>query len=161
MEEQKIKNLIKGWYENKTKLKSDPFFKFLCLWICFNAWLDYCSGKNSDGEMIKWLVVQTPENSDLIAEYEHAKETELFKKSLERLVAGSPVEDSRGSRSSVIIQDANDRKNIIRAIYKIRCNLFHGGKNSNDQRDKKLVMDAGEILEKWISNLISSWKNKK
>lgn len=160
MEEQKIKNLIKEWYEYKTKLKSDPFFKFLCLWICFNAWLDYCSKKNSDREMIKWLIAQTPENSDLIAEYEHAKKLESFLNFLKSLKGMSPINNSRDSRPSVKIKNVDDRENIIRAIYKIRCNLFHGGKKSNDSRDQKLVICAGEILERWISNLISSWKDK-
>ncbi len=158
MDKQKIKNLVKAWYENKAKRETDPVFKFLCLWICFNAWLDYRSDKNSDKEIINWLIIQTQESSDLISEYEHAKQTEPFCKNLEALAQMSPVYDSRGHRDPIQIKDVNDRENIIRAIYKIRCNLFHGGKEANNTRDQKLVTCAQRILEKWIGNLVASWK---
>jgi len=163
MDEQKIKNLIKVWYENKAKRESDPIFKFLCLWICFNAWLDYRSRKETDRAMINWLVKQDTITSDLVREYENAKRTRSFVNSLKSLVVLSqkkPIEDSRGKQLSIIIGDENDFPNIVNAIYRIRCNLFHGGKTADDARDQKLIESCQRILERWIGNLLASWKYK-
>lgn len=160
MDEQRIKNLIKGWYENKARMESDPTFRFLCLWICFNAWLDYRSEGNNDGEMIGWLTEQTPESSDLIGEYEHAKQTEPFNNLLKSFAAMAPIHDSRGRRDPVEIDNENNRGNIIRGIYRVRCNLFHGGKEADNPRDQKLVMVCTEILNKWVGNLVNSWEHK-
>lgn len=157
MEEARVKNLIETWYQ-KSCFEQDVFSKFIFLWICFNVVLDYQSKKNSDREMIDWLVGQTKDSSDLIAEFEQAKKTEPFLKSLKALVAMAPIDDSKLVRPSVKIRDVDDRGNIIRALYRIRCNLFHGGKEANNARDQKLVTLAQRILEKWIGNLINSWR---
>lgn len=158
MNEKEVKNLIKVWYENKAKMEMDPIFKFLCLWICFNAWLDYQSKKSRDRDMIDWLVTQSPASSDLIRAYESAKQTEPFRRNLEALLKMSPIHDPRERYRSIVIQDLDDRKNIINAIYKIRCNLFHGAKEANNTRDEKLIRCTQKILEKWIGNLVASWK---
>ncbi len=160
MEEQKIKDLIKGWYENKAKRESDPFFKFLCLWICFNAWISYKSNKTTDRDMINWLKNETEKSSDIILEYEHAKKTDSFRKNLGSIVLFSPIKDSIGSRDSISVSGVDDMTNVIEAIYRIRCNLFHGGKSQNDSRDIKLVKCASIILEKWVGNLVVSWRSK-
>ena len=158
MEEYKIKNLIKGWYENKAKRESDSIFKFLCLWICFNAWLGYESKKSRDGEMISWLIKQSPRSSNLMQAYEDASQTKPFQKLVKALANMSPIRDPRGSnRKSIVINDENDRDNIIRAIYKIRCSLFHGGKRVNNSRDEKLIKISTEILNKLIGNLANGW----
>ncbi len=157
MKEQKIKNLVKIWYK-KAKFEQDPFSKFVFLWICFNAWLDYKSGEFLDSEMIKWLIGQTSSTSDLVLNYEMAKKTEPFKGNLKTLVNLSPVYDPRGRRSPIEIKDENDFENIVKVIYRVRCNLFHGGKEADNSRDRKLVEVSKRILEKWIGNLIATWK---
>ena len=157
MEEQKIKNLIKVWHE-KARLEQDSFSKFIFLWICFNAWLNYRSNKFLDSEMIKWIIKQNSSTSDLILHYENAKKTTPFKINLKNLSSMSPILDPRGKYPPVRIKDENDFENIIKGIYMIRCNLFHGRKEANNLRDKKLIDISRKILEKWIGNLITSWE---
>lgn len=157
MKEQRIKNLVKTWYE-KARFEQDPFSKFIFLWICFNAWLDYKSGEFLDSEMINWLIRQTFSTSDLISNYENAKKTEPLMRSLKTLADMSPIYDSRGRRDPIRIKDEDDFENIVKGIYRIRCNLFHGGKEANDSRDRKLVEVSKRVLEKWIGNLIATWR---
>jgi len=156
MTEEQIKNLIKIWYQRSNLELNNPFSKFLFLWICFNAWIAHRSEKRRDLEMIEWLIGQNESNSDLILNYENAKNTKSFVNNLKSFAMLSPISDSRGINNPIIIKDENDRENIIRGIYKIRCNLFHGGK-SDESRDSKLVTVSCRILEKWIGNLISNW----
>lgn len=155
MDEQKIKNLIREWYEKKALRETEPIFKFLCLWICFNAWLAYRSQKDRDCEMLDWLKQET--NSDLITVYENARRTKSFDNLLKSFVRMFPIHDSRGMRNSIKINDENDRGNIIKGIYQVRCNLFHGGKEANNFRDQQLVKVCADILEQWIGKLIDLW----
>lgn len=153
---QGIKNLIKVWYE-KSFMENDHFSKFLFLWICFNAWLAYRSGKDIDAHMIDWLVVQTASTSDLIEKYETLKINKHFSNALKELANQAPIKDSRGIRKDINIIDENDFENIVRAIYRIRCNLFHGGKSANESRDLKLVVLSNVILNYWVRSLSGGW----
>lgn len=153
-----VQELIKDWHWNRAKNEEDPFYRFMCHWICFNAWLDYKSEKYTDREMLNWLKRQTQDTSDIIASYEAMKLTTVGIQNLESLVAMSPIIDSKG-RTDIEISDVNDRDNIIEAIYRIRCNLFHGNKRSSSTRDVKLIRCVNFIMTKWMDNLISRWNN--
>jgi len=156
MEEKEIKNLVKTWY-GKSKFEQNPFSKFVFLWICFNAWISYKSDKPRDSDMIKWLIRQDALTSDLISSYENSKETEPFIRNLKTLANMPPIHDSRDGRKPIIIKDENDFRNIVKGIYRIRCNLFHGSKQYDNSRNLKLVMISYRILEKWIGNMICDW----
>lgn len=152
----RLKTLIKGWYEKGFR-ENDHFSKFLFLWICFNAWLDYSSGKEKDFEMIDWLISQSSVTSDLVKTFEDLKTKRHFRGALKVFANMTPIRDSRGSRDPIEIRDEDDFENIVRAIYRIRCNLFHGGKSANESRDLKLVVVSNEILKYWIGSLMASW----
>lgn len=156
MTEVEVKDLIKDWHRNKAKNERDPFFRFLCHWICFNAWLDYQSKKSTDRAMLNWLKLQTQDTSDIMASYEAMKLTTVGNQNLQSLTTMCPILDSKG-RGDISIRDINDRDNIIEAIYKIRCNLFHGNKRSSSTRDTKLVTCANQIMTEWIDDLINTW----
>lgn len=158
MNEARVKDLIKVWYE-KAKLENSPFSRFVFLWFCFNAWVAYRSNAETDTAMINWLVGRSPANSDLIGEYEHAMQTKPFQKLVGSLAQMSPIYDARDRRPPVAIRNETDREGVIRGIYRIRCNLFHGGKRADNVRDQGLVVLAQRILEKWLGNLIVSWRN--
>jgi hypothetical protein len=53
------------------------------------------------------------------------------------------------------IYDGKDLKQVLRIIYKVRNNLFHGGKDMNDEKDMNLVLYSSKvlyhILEKFLS----------
>lgn len=156
MKEVEVKDLIKDWQRNKAKNEQDPFYRFMCHWICFNAWLDHQSNKNSDRQMLDWLKQQSASTSDIIASYEAMKLTTVGLQNLNILVSMGPILDSKGRRD-IVMSDVNDRDNIIEAIYRIRCNLFHGNKRSSNVRDTKLVSCVNHIMTKWIDDLTAQW----
>lgn len=157
MEEQRLKNLIKVWYE-KARQERDPFSKFTFLWFCFNAWISFKSRREKDAEMIDWLISERDSNSDIVREFNRARGSEVFTSYLNSLANLQPMNDSRGIRGPIFIRDKTDFEGLVRGIYMVRCNLFHGGKEVDDIRDQKLVSISGKILEKWIGNLVSSWR---
>lgn len=162
MEEVQIKNLIKVWYK-KARFEHDIFSKFVFLWFCFNAWVDYKTKRETDAEMLKELADKSPAVTDMLNAYNVAfnSGTGVFKNSLKTLALMSqqkPIEDTKGRRKPICIKDENDFSNIVWAVYRIRCNLFHGGKQANDPRDLKLVTAAQRVLDKWLGNLIVQWR---
>lgn len=156
MREETVKELVRGWYLNKAKNETDEFYKLLCLWICFNAWLSHIVEENSDARMIQSLI-DNP-SFDLSRAYRSMAQTTTGKQALIDFSSMSPIADSREMRPEIVIRDAQDRESIIRGIYRVRCNLFHGGKNYNEIRDKKLVKCANRVLDKWMSELIGLWR---
>lgn len=151
-----VQETVKEWHRNKAKNENDQFYRFMCHWICFNAWLENQSGKSRDREMINWLKAQSTKSSDIISAYEEMKATTVGSQNLTTLVAMAPILGSKG-RQDISLRDIDDRDNVIEAIYRIRCNLFHGGKRSSNVRDTKLLTCVNHIMTKWIDALIAKW----
>jgi hypothetical protein len=156
MDEQKIKNLVKVWYE-KAKHETDEFSKFVFLWFCFNAWLAYRTEEDRDRDMLEILKARDPKTGDITAVYDNGFASQWFKDRITELQSLCPIYDPRNKYDPVIIGSMTDFPNICEAIYRIRCTLFHGGKSPDETRDRKLVIAAGNILGKWVGNLVSSW----
>lgn len=156
MNEDQVKELVRSWYKSKAKNEKDDYFKLLCLWICFNAWLSFISSEDSDSKMLNKFL-KNKLNAELKTAYENMSKTTTGLQALKDLVTMSPILDSRGIKPAVVIIDENDQENIVWGIYRVRCNLFHGGKTLNDSRDRKLVACVNRILDKWMSELIALW----
>lgn len=152
MSEQRIKNLIKVWWE-KAFREYEPFSKFLFLWICFNAWLAYKSGEDNDRDMIDWLKKQNSQSSDLVACFDACKTKNTFVDSLKSFKDNSPFIDSRGKRRDITVTSENDFENIVEAIYRVRCNLFHGGSEAHETETQRQIALSNIILNEWVATL--------
>lgn len=152
MNEQRIKNLIKIWW-GKAFSESDHFSKFLFLWICFNAWLAHESGEDIDRDMLDWLKKQNCHSSKLVDCFETCKMQRTFVDNLKFFAGNSPFKDSRGKRPDIIVKDENDFENIVEAIYRIRCNLFHGGSEAQENETQILIAMSNIILNVWVATL--------
>lgn len=150
-----LKELVRGWYKNKAEGETEPFFKFMCLWICFNALLEFESTRSRDRAMIDWLKSPLSDSSELWIAYQAMLLTDTGQQNIKNLAASCPVGGSRGDPLS--ISGTTDSDNIIEVLYRIRCNLFHGGKAEGNTRDVKLVTYANGVLSKWMSELIAKW----
>ena len=141
-----IKTLI-GWWKLWGERESDPFIKFFFFYVCFDAWITAESGKDRDTEKIDWFI-----NTDncLKERWKNIQST-VTKSWLSNLKNLSPIEDMRPSQNrKIYLNDTENIEEVVRFIYQIRCNLFHGSKNPMNSRDANLVDLAGRILEKWI-----------
>lgn len=159
MEENNVKELIRVWF-HKAQVETDIFSKFVFLWFCFNAWLAFKSNRETDGNMINWL--KRNRSSDLYIAYQSIIDSEADSTPIEELVNLSPIygevsHQRLARRADIRINDKNDFDNLIEAIYRIRCNLFHGRKDADLRRDQELVQACGNILEAWMQTLTAFW----
>lgn len=128
------------------------------LWICFNAWLAFESKEDIDVDMIRWLAGQHAEQPQLRAAFDLAAQSEDFVAYLRTLVSLSPIASTgRIQRRAIRIKSPADFANIAGGVYRVRCNLFHGGKSVRDSRDETLIRTCAQILEQWVGNLIAGW----
>ncbi|MBQ0002214.1 MAG: hypothetical protein KBT21_01620 [Treponema sp.] len=165
-----IKDSISGFTVIESNLKTwldfgmehnDPFFvKFMALWFAFNQEYNRFPGNDENG------------NSDI----EYAKIKEFCENYMDKLLSiydlvfkspfidiftEKPVKDMKKGFTSKhqkkycrdLIYGTHEEKTIaiFQIMYQVRCNLFHGGKSPNIDRDLDLVRYSGEILEIYLS----------
>jgi len=141
-----LKEIITNWVKiSKQQLfgTNDVFFRFMSLWIGFNAFFTFKYGNIRDKEKAQ----------------KFAKEQETGKRHQELLqndrdyensvaiIAEKGVTDSR-RKKRYTISDTKNFCQVMDCIYTIRCNLFHGSKLTDDLRDEKLVSASLDILDK-------------
>lgn len=83
----------------------------------------------------------------------------MFPSYLSNLARLSPIgRTGRREGEEVRIDSPDDFSAVMEGIYVVRCNLFHGAKRANSIRDQKLVRVCCAIMEKWVGNLVGSWR---
>ena len=138
------KKIINGLIKRGDK-EIDYFFKFISYWIAFNC----------------WLVAKTNEDRDRDALDKLYKESGLYgnfsniingnnKKLFDDLADIRPIEN-KGTRH--FLNNVNDFKEVMNFLYAIRCNLFHGRKSDNNERDCEVINAAAPVLEIVVKNI--------
>jgi len=120
----------------------DSADRFIFLWIAFNSILRKKYGEQlSDYQLIKECY--TSEEWKVI--FKNSRY--LFKNHVSKLRELSPVINMKNTNQSVSITNG-EIEDVIKTIYQIRCNLFHGRKNADDidSRDYNLIRSALAIL---------------
>lgn len=137
---------VKKWLERSEKVDRsvDKGDNFIDLWISFNGWMKSKFGeKKRDGDLID-SVCQLDEFIDI---FNQIKNERPFSDDLLKL-KGYTVKDMREPDNESRRREYDDSfESLIRTIYQIRCNLFHGRKNfEEDKNDFELVCLAYNIL---------------
>ena len=153
---------LRSWYDYGIKT-NDPFFiKFMALWIYFNhqyrVYAEY-EDENSN--------IHSRSEREQISEWCSKNKTRLLKR-MNRVFSSpfmeifleSPVKEYKGHdkfEETKKVQsyytdlksnnDENKIKALFQTLYTVRCNLFHGSKDTGDTNDVNLVRNSGEILE--------------
>lgn len=129
------------------------FVQFVALWESFNCWLRtpvQCqkpvASRARDTDLVNSFACD-PEVNNLFKKLLGVPDD--YKGALERLQKLCPVYEVRGgarTQKKVEITDTTDLTQIMDVVYQIRCNLFHGSKGLDDERDRNLVAVAAEVL---------------
>jgi hypothetical protein len=136
--------LIRKWHELATSdpaIQENVFFKFVASWVAFNAFYAEMFPKLShqDREQIKKyseLPVTKRKHAELLKNHEYKAAVEFFCR--------------QGVRGESIPSSLYDTKAIFTHLYRVRCNLFHGGKMPENPRDYKLVESAYAIVSRIV-----------
>ncbi|MBX4186922.1 MAG: hypothetical protein KW802_01530 [Candidatus Doudnabacteria bacterium] len=149
MTDQEVQDLIGWWIVRTRNLKNkgfhDEFVRFFIYYMCLDAWITHESGEDADQKKIKWFLGNHNLLKDVFIDVDRS--------SLGALKTLSPIKDMRPNKGGKLtsLSNVNDIGQVIRFIYQIRCNLFHGGKSPANGKDSDLVFHAGSFLDKWIN----------
>ena len=144
------------WLERvERKRKSvDDGDRFISLWIAFNGWMKGKYGEDKND----WTLLDSVEQDEEFKRvfYDLSQNEPVFANHLNKLGEYS-VDDMRG-RDQAVRYDGQF-ESLIEVIYRIRCNLFHGRKNlEEDKRDFELVRLAYRILLPLFKKYLSTYE---
>jgi hypothetical protein len=158
--------------------QQSEMMSFVTVWMAFNGWMAAVTGCERDAEMINALAADRRVNT----EFDRLMgEDAEFHRAVEEFVAMWPVLNVRDVRAKLGF-DAFRRHDrnallaacvagnvkqqpigwapgaalswelLLRTIYQVRCNFFHGEKSPQDPRDWQLVRHCDCILRLFIAD---------
>ncbi len=142
-------SIARTWY-NKAGCAEDPYDRFICLWFAFNAlYNEFLQGseRNAIGELVysnRYTLSNTSIHNIL-----NSPCVEFFKQRIVRDCRGSGRDTSESA--AVLRNSAFYPKkklyHLLRILYQVRCNLFHGNKMFGRDSDDQVVSNAAGALE--------------
>lgn len=137
----------KHWIERAERQQQlvDDGDRFISLWIAFNGWLkDKYGEEMRDADLIK--EVKTIIDLKTVFTTLMQKNQE-FSDRLESLKGYSVIDMRKKRRQAQPIEFDGTLEKLIDVIYRVRCNLFHGRKDvDEDRKDRELVGLTYSIL---------------
>ena len=138
-------DLIQKWHELATTdlaIQDNVFFKFVATWVAFNAFY---------AEMFPEISGYDKKQVEKYSDLPETKKihSELLKDQQYKAVVLFFC--MQGVRDVAKPRDLFDTQTIFKQVYKVRCNLFHGGKLPKNPRDYSLVENAYII----VSNVVN------
>ncbi len=119
--------------------------RFISLWIAFNGWM---RGKFGEDQTDRCQIESVKEMQDFKEVFNNLKINDpAFKEHLDKLGSLSVVDMRfRNGREEIVRYDGTF-ESLIEVIYQVRCNLFHGRKDiDEDKKDFELVKLSYQIL---------------
>lgn len=141
------RNIALEWYQYGLEKGDDFFMRFMMHWVAFN-WL-----YNSEGEDLEWdnIYKYFRRNKARLEKYDafSSPAIEIF---MEGPVYGKNMAASKENYEGV---KQNNTYSLIKTLYCVRCNLFHGSKSLMIERDQDLVRASAVILEGYLKALLT------
>lgn len=167
--------LARELLENAERQRS-AFMSFVNTWMAFNGWMESVTDAGTDARMIEAIA----ENRRLNEAFEALLDGQpAFQRQVVSFAADWPVINVRDARRKLgrdaffrferdeflnecrrhevrfqpaawVIGEVPTWPQLLRTVYAVRCNLFHGAKSPQNQRDRDLVRHSDRILRRFI-----------
>ena len=167
----KLLSKTEGWIQ-KAEKESDPFDKYVSYFIAFKILYDsYAKEKNADVDLSLGDSERAVEIRDLVPDKEA-----LFRDikiplhdSLEIIPAfreeywgqPHPVPIASRLREAFYSDNAEDTvEYLLKWLYKVRCNIVHGGENYNEELDKRILGYSNALLAKILAVVLPEYRRR-
>lgn len=149
-----IKEWIRRSERNVEKDFVDIGDKFISLWIAFNAWQKDMFGEAEKEVMLIEKVSNFDPMKKVFIEFKRDN------KKLDELAEFRVIDRRFPDNESKTVSYNGSFESLIKSLYAIRCNLFHGRKNFDDnESDRKLVELAYYILNPLFKKYLKDKEN--
>ncbi len=170
--DQSVKEIVRGWFLHADNGR-DEMQRFINLWMSFNGWATCVTEEETDAAMIRAVIEDARMRNAFDTLYERDG---YFRPAVDAFVDWWPIYDARSFRKKARqhrVHDIYSREDVRRyaeqwsiaksprnwtagnrpswsetiwAIYKVRCNLFHGQKGMQNPSDVQLVRVTYDVL---------------
>lgn len=173
-----IKNNAYAWYEYALKTGDDSVARFMMHWIAFNFMYSEYSRRDEDGDWNSERDRIERLCKDKYRDLKHCKQFEDLEKR-EKLWEYPILKGKNRPYGSIKPAMPTDRQLkpqdmtpeelwsvlrlgrglrriqcILLTLYQVRCNLFHGSKDPNYPRDRKLIQESATIMQGCMEALL-------
>ena len=151
----RVRRLVMRWY-GKARRETDVFSEFVYLYFCINALMSNLSGERTDRGALNWLYTNDNPLRDVWERFHQRKSIDDCIARLRRL---APVPTHRPVHvpQHLVISDAGAMNEVMDYIYQVRCNLFHGRKDPQDNMDAAYVRACNGILKPLVREVIADF----
>jgi hypothetical protein len=119
--------------------------RFIALWIAFNGWMKRTFGEGLKDKTLVERVINYPNIENTFDTLK--ANNEQFAKLLKELSVHTIADMRFITDTNRVVKYDGSFRSLIEAIYQIRCNLFHGRKDPDeDKKDYDLVCLSYDIL---------------
>ena len=154
------KEIIFKWYDRS---RLDYFDQYINLFIAYNAWFKKVTEVSKDREAITAL----KSRSGIWQQYirgETMQNLTPYMSEIVELTDQRPLQNLTHNGSvdphwNGVVENTHDWESLIEYWYRVRCNLFHGEKSPEEDRESKIVELAYKSLNEFMSEIISRMKN--
>ena len=174
--EPETKDLVLELMQNAARQRS-AFMSFVNVWMAFNGWMAAVTERETDADMIRDFSA----NNRLIDAYAALMEgSQPFHRLVSDFAGMWPVLNVRDVRKKLgrdafwrlqrdeftaaceaanvkrqpaawTADDTPSWEQLLRTIYQVRCNLFHGEKSPQNLRDRQLILKSDRILRTFLA----------
>lgn len=141
---------IREWLKRAERGENEPVDdadRFISLWIAFNGWLKKKYGENTNDRRMVERAKENKTLKEIFIELSTSDSDRDFIINLSQLMRYRVIDMRDPSNEQREKGCTGDFESFLDTIYQIRCNLFHGRKNfEEDQKDKELVTLALKLL---------------
>jgi hypothetical protein len=152
---------------NRARQATDPYFHFDSLWKAFNVYYESfyeASRNNQEHELIrramervptaKYQSIFAPEHIRALTELDPIYDEKLWHR-FGNKDKGRHIEAQRALRRVLQGEPPSSQHLhlLVEVLYVVRCNLFHGFKTPERQRDQDVLMAAGMALAPLVEAL--------
>lgn len=149
-------NIAKQWFDYSRE-RDDFTFSFISKWVSFNSLYGASDGTTERAQIRSYC----EENRNFLNKYDPFSEA----KEHISIFLDAPILDMRTHQSTterddcykVLSSDKPLEKKLyalIKSIYWVRCNLFHGSKSFMNDRDMALVKASSMLMDGFLTVLI-------
>lgn len=145
-----VEEIIQKWFTISSGGEIDgnnSFFRFIALWVAFNAlYTSKYGNERYDWEQIENYVGEP----EVVDRHRRLMDTDNnYRQAVEWLKERGVFD--LASRRPWHVSNPYNLTTVAKAVYKVRCNLFHGGKMPGNSRDERLVSASYTIISKLIA----------
>lgn len=162
---------ISEW-EEKARKEDDPFNKYISIFIAYNIFYNLFK-KTRDPEA-DLTYGDSSRAIEILLLIDDSRLFQLLRNDLSVYIAFIPIyrdefwtkeDEAAGRAINVVLENAFEKEDkkttmemLLKWSYKVRCNLVHGEKNYNDEKQKKLLKMSSSLLEKVLQHAVESYR---